>query len=305
MGVWPSWATTAATPEMGVESTVVLVVLCGALLHASWNIVVKGAADKEVEVALVHFAGAIAALPLVFWLGLPPGPSWPYLLASLCVHVAYYITLAGAYKHGDLSATYPIMRGTAPVLVALGSTLLLSESLSTTAWLGILAVTTGVMWVGLSRPAEALHHHRAVAFALVNAVVICCYTLIDGVGVRVAKMAGGEVASYVVMLFVLDGVPYPLLLAWQREREGRPAIWAQMRQRWWIATFGGLASMGSYWIALWAMTRAPVAVVSALRETSVLFGTAMSVWILNERFGWQRGLGAVAIVAGVVLLRLS
>jgi phosphonate utilization associated putative membrane protein len=305
MGGWPSWAATTATPDLRMDTAVVLVVLCGALLHASWNIVVKGAVDKEVDVALVHFAGAIAALPLVFWLGLPPGPAWPYLLASLCVHVAYYITLAGAYKHGDLSATYPIMRGTAPVLVALGSTFLLAESLSTAAWMGILAVTSGVMMVGLSRPAQALHHHRAVAYALVNAAVICSYTLIDGSGVRVAKMAGGEVAAYVVMLFVLDGIPYPLLVAWKRGAQGRPAMWVHVRQRWWIATLGGLASMGSYWIALWAMTRAPVAVVSALRETSVLFGTALSVWILKERFGLQRLAGACVIVAGVVALRLS
>lgn len=288
-----------------MDTTVVLVVLCGALLHASWNILVKGAKDKEIDVALVHFAGAFAALPLVAWLGMPPAQAWPYLVTSLCIHVAYYITLAGAYKHGDLSATYPIMRGSAPVLVALGSTMFLSESLSLAAWMGIVGVTIGVMLVGLSRPAEALHHHRAVAYALGNAAVICCYTLVDGMGVRITKMQGGEVAAYVVMLFVLDGFPYAMIVWWQRGREGRPAILDHARQRWLWATLGGLASMGSYGIALWAMTRAQVAVVSALRETSVLFGTVLSVWILKERFGVQRLAGACVIVAGVVALRLS
>ena len=107
------------------------------------------------------------------------------------------------------------------------------------------------------------------------------------------------------MLFVLDGLPYPALVAWRRGVEGRSRILAYARRRWLLATLGGLASLGSYGIALWAMTRAPVAAVSALRETSVLFATGLSVWVLKERFGLQRLLGALVIVAGVIALRLS
>jgi phosphonate utilization associated putative membrane protein len=289
-----------------VDTLVVVVVLFGALLHAGWNTLVKSSGDKELDLALVHVLGALAALPMLALAGMPPPVAWPFIGLSLMVHVAYYVTLNGAYQHGDLGATYPIMRGSAPLLVALGSSTVLGESLSAAAWLGVLAVTVGVLMVGLSRPAQALHHGRAVAFALANAAVIACYTFIDGQGVRATAAAGSTAVSYVLLLFVADGVPYPALVAWRRRAQGRgDAMRAHIRARWLLATLGGLASLGSYGIALWAMTRAPVAAVSAMRETSVLFATALSVLVLKERFGLQRMLGAVVIVAGVVALRLS
>jgi phosphonate utilization associated putative membrane protein len=287
-----------------MSTGVVLAVLFGALLHAAWNALVKSSGDKQLDIALVHLLGGVAALPLLVWVGLPPPAAWPYIGASLLIHVAYYITLNGAYQHGELGSTYPIMRGSAPLLVALGSTAL-GETLSPAAWLGIGAVTLGVLLVGLARPAQALHHRRAIGFALANAAVIAAYTIVDGRGVRISAEAGYTAASYVVLLFVLDGIPYPALVFARRNAEARRAMLAYARKRWPLATLGGLASLGSYWIALWAMTRAPVAAVSALRETSVLFATALSVLVLKERFGLQRASGAVIIVAGVIALRLS
>jgi phosphonate utilization associated putative membrane protein len=288
-----------------LPTSVVLAVLVGAMLHASWNALVKSSGDKQLDIALVHFLGAVVSLPLLWLVGLPPVEAWPYLAGSLAIHVAYYVTLNGAYQHGELGTTYPIMRGSAPMLVALGSSTVLGESLTLAAWLGVAAVTVGVLMVGLSRPAQALHHHRAIFFALANALVIAGYTFVDGSGVRITVAGGQTAASYVVLLFVLDGIPYPALVFAQRSAEGRRAIAAYARKRWPLATLGGLASLGSYWIALWAMTRAPVAAVSALRETSVLFATALSVLVLKEHFGLQRAAGAVVIVAGVVALRLS
>lgn len=287
-----------------MSTGVVLAVLFGALLHATWNALVKSSGDKQLDLALVHLLGALVALPLLVWVGLPPVAAWPFIGLSLLIHVAYYITLNGAYQHGDLGSTYPIMRGSAPLLVALGSTAL-GEPLSPAAWLGVGAVTVGVLLVGLARPGQALHHGRAIAFALANAVVIAAYTIVDGRGVRISAEAGYTAASYVVLLFVLDGIPYPALVFARRSAAARHAMLAYARKRWPLATLGGLASLGSYWIALWAMTRAPVAAVSALRETSVLFATAMSVLVLKERFGLQRACGAVVIVGGVVALRLS
>ena len=288
-----------------MDTGVVAVVLLGALLHAGWNTLVKSGGDKELDLVLVHAFGALAALPLLALAGPPPAACWPYLATSLVVHVAYYLTLNGAYQHGDLGTTYPIMRGSAPLLVALGSITVLGEHLGLVAWLGICAVTAGVRLVGLARPVEALYHGRAVAYALANALVIACYTVVDGQGVRLATASGSNAASYVLLLFVLDGLPYPALVLWRRGRAGWPAVKAYGAARWLRTTLGGLASLGSYGIALWAMTRAPVAVVSALRETSVLFATALSVAVLKERFGAQRVLGAAIIVAGVVALRLS
>ena len=148
---------------------VVLAVLFGAVLHAGWNALVKSSGDKEVDTALVHFLGALVALPPLLLVGPAAGGGLALHRRSLIVHVAYYITLAGAYKHGDLGMTYPIMRGSAPLLVALGSSLVLGESLSALAWVGVLGVTLGVALVGLAHPGEALHHRRALGFALANA----------------------------------------------------------------------------------------------------------------------------------------
>ena len=282
-----------------------LAVLCGAMLHAGWNALVKSSDDKQADTALVHFLGALVALPVGLWVGLPRPECWPFMAASLAIHVGYYVALAGAYQHGELGLTYPIMRGVAPLLVALGSAAIIGESPSAGAWLGIIGITVGVALVGLSHPGQALHHGKAVAFAFANAAIIASYTFVDGLGVRQAGPAVTEVLSYVMWLFVLDGFPYPLLLWWRRGPQGRQMLVDYARSRWPLAALGGAASIGSYAIALWAMTRAPVASVAALRETSVLFATVLGTLMLKERFGVQRALGAVVIVGGVMALRLG
>ena len=284
---------------------VMLAVLCGAMLHAGWNALVKSSDDKQADTALVHFLGALVALPVGLWVGLPRPECWPFMAASLAIHVGYYVALAGAYQHGELGLTYPIMRGVAPLLVALGSAAIIGESPSAGAWLGIIGITVGVALVGLSHPGQALHHGKAVAFAFANAAIIASYTFVDGLGVRQAGPAVTEVLSYVMWLFVLDGFPYPLLLWWRRGPMGRQVLVDYARSRWPLAAMGGAASIGSYAIALWAMTRAPVASVAALRETSVLFATVLGTLMLKERFGVQRALGAVVIVGGVMALRLG
>ncbi len=284
---------------------VVLAVLCGAMLHAGWNALVKSSDDKQADTALVHFLGALVALPVALWVGLPRPECWPFMAASLVIHVGYYVALAGAYQHGELGLTYPIMRGVAPLLVALGSTALIGESPSAGAWLGIIGITVGVALVGLAHPGQALHHGKALAFAFANAAIIAAYTFVDGLGVRQAGPAVTEVLSYVMSLFVLDGVSYPLLLWWRRGPQGRQVLVAYARARWPLAAMGGAASIASYAIALWAMTRAPVASVAALRETSVLFATVLGTLMLKERFGAQRAIGACVIVGGVMALRLG
>jgi phosphonate utilization associated putative membrane protein len=283
----------------------VLIVLAGAVLHAGWNALVKSSGDKELDTALVHFMGALVALPLLAMIGLPPLSAAPFIAASLVVHIGYYIALAGAYKHGDLGLTYPIMRGTAPLLVAISSGMVLGEAPTPLAWAGILGITAGVALVGLSHPGDALHHRKALTYALANALIIAVYTMIDGKGVRGTVAAGQSAASYVTVMFVLDGLPYPALVWARRSSEGRQAILAYARSRWPLATLGGAASIGSYTIALWAMTRAPVASVAALRETSVLFAAVLGTWLLKERFGLQRALGTGVIVGGVMALRLA
>ena len=284
---------------------VMLAVLAAAVLHAGWNALVKSSGDKELDTALVHFLGALVALPLLAVAGLPPIVAAPFIAASLVIHIGYYIALAGAYKHGELGLTYPIMRGFAPLLVALGSSAVLGETPTPMAWVGIVGITLGVALVGLAHPGETLHHRKALAYAFANAAIIAIYTFVDGSGVRATAAAGYTAAAYVTLLFVLDGLPYPALVYFRRDRAGRQAILAYARRRWPLAALGGTASIGSYAIALWAMTQAPVASVAALRETSVLFASVIGTLVLKEAFGLQRALGTMIIVGGVMALRFG
>jgi phosphonate utilization associated putative membrane protein len=275
---------------------VVAAVLLGALLHASWNALVKSSSDKALDTATIHVVGSLLAVPLLLLVGLPPAASWPYILASATIHIAYYIALTGAYKHGDLGLTYPLMRGTAPLLVALSAASMLGETLSPLSWAGVLGVSCGVLALGLSR--HALDAPRAVGFALANAVVIALYTVVDALGARTS----GNAFQYVVALFVIDGWPFALIVFLRR---GGPVVWPYVRVRWPVAALGAAASLGSYGIALWAMTRPPVATVAALRETSVLFAALLGVWFLKEAFNLRRAAGTAAIVAGVMALRMG
>jgi len=275
---------------------VVAAVLLGALLHASWNALVKSSRDKALDTAVIHLVGSFIALPLALIVGWPVAAAWPFILTSVVIHIGYYIALTGAYKHGDLGLTYPLMRGTAPLLVALSAATLLGETLSPLSWAGVLGVCCGVLALGLSR--HALDSPRAVGFALANAVVIAIYTVVDALGAR----ASGNALQYVVALFVLDGWPFALMVFMRR---GGAVAWPYARMRWPVAALGAVASLGSYGIALWAMTRAPVATVAALRETSVLFAALLGAWFLKEAFNLRRAAGTAAIVAGVMALRMG
>ena len=285
---------------------VTLVVLFGALLHASWNALIKSSEDKSLDTALIHVMGTVVALPLLLVAGFPPAAALPYLVASIVIHVGYYIALAGAYKHGDLGLTYPIMRGLAPLLVAMGSGAIIGEQMSLLGWAGVAGISMGVLLLGFSRSAWAQSSHRsAVFFALTNAVIIAVYTVVDGLGVRVAVANGGSALQYVAALFLIDGLPYFLIVMSGRSGSHRTEAWGYMRKRWPLALLGTMASLGAYGIALWAMTRAPVAVVAALREVSVLFAALLGAWFLKESFGVQRGAGTLMIVGGVAALRLA
>ncbi len=281
---------------MTLTWTVAAAVLLAALLHAAWNALVKSSADKALDSALIHVMGSFIALPVVAVLGWPPAAAWPYLAGSVAIHLGYYIALAGAYRHGDLGLTYPLMRGVAPLLVAISAGAVLGEPLSAMSWAGVVGVSCGVLVLGLSP--QALQQPRAVAFALANAVLIAMYTVVDGLGVRSA----GSALQYVCALFLLNCWPFGLLVVWQR---GPAAAWTYARARWPLATCGAVASLAAYGIALWAMTQAPIATVAALRETSVLFAALLGTWFLRERFTPRRITGTLVILGGVMALRLG
>jgi len=280
---------------MAMTWPVLCLVLFGALLHASWNALVKSSSDKTLDTALIHVLCSLLALPVCLYVGPPPAESWPYILGSLVVHVGYYFALAGAYRHGELGLTYPLMRGTAPMLVAMTSFVFIGEDLTPLAWLGVACISGGVLLLGVTR--EWWTHRKAILFALCNAVLIAVYTVIDAKGAR----SSGHVVQYISMLFVLDGWPFAILVFMQRKGQ----VWPYVRKRWPIAVGGAFATIGSYAIALWAMTVAPVAMVAALRETSVFFAALIGAWFLKEVWTRQRIVGTVAILSGVAALRLG
>lgn len=274
---------------------VMSLVLLGAILHASWNALVKSSADKTLDTALIHVLCSLVAIPVCLYVGFPPPDTWPFIATSLIIHIGYYFALSGAYRNGDLGLTYPLMRGTAPMLVALTSTLLLGEDLSLLGGLGVALISGGVLMLGAS--AGLMQHRKAVWFALSNAVLIAIYTVVDAKGAQLS----GNPAQYIALLFALDGWPFALLVFLHR----RGKIWPYVHRRWPLALGGAFASVGSYAIALWAMTEAPVAMVAALRETSVLFAAVLGAWFLKEQWTRNRALGTVSVVLGVMALRLG
>jgi phosphonate utilization associated putative membrane protein len=279
---------------MEMSPLVTALVLGAALLHASWNAIIKSSRDVMLDTALVAAGASMLSLPLIVSVPMPAGASWPFLAASVAIHVGYFTTLARAYRVGDLGHAYPLMRGTAPLLVALFGVALLHEQPSTAAWLGIILISAGILSIGLLQQGRT--HRDATLWALTNAVVIASYTLVDGAGVRLSASAAG----YVAWLFLLQGPCFIALVIALRRR----AALDYAGRNWQRGLAGGLFLIGSYGIALWAMTRAPVAAVAALRETSVIFAAILGSLFLKEPFGRQRLIGACAVALGVMALRL-
>jgi len=282
-------------PAAELSLGVTLAVLGAAFLHALWNALLKGSAGEPVlDTALIVAGSCIVCIPLLPLVPIPAPAAWPYAIASVILHFGYYLMLAQAYKLGDLSFAYPLMRGVAPALVTVLGIAFLHEQLDTKTIVGIALICTGIVTIAWF--ASGRHTMAAAGFALGNAVIIATYTLVDGAGAR----AAGNAFSYVVWLMPIEGVPF-LLYVWLR-RGGASVEYVVVR--WRRGLMGGAASVGAYGIVLWAMTLAPVAIVAALREVSVVFAALMGTWFLKESFGWRRLAGAIGVAAGVATLRL-
>jgi drug/metabolite transporter (DMT)-like permease len=281
-----------------VSIEVSFAVLLAALLHASWNAMIKGGRDVLMDTAAIVAGAGLVAIPFLFVVPPPDPASWPYIFASIVTHLAYYFFMVSAYRSGDLSLVYPLMRGVAPLLTGLLAIVWLREWPGPLGWTGMLLISLGVIALAL-RPARlgpALHGHgRAVGFALANAVVIAVYTIIDGSGARLA----GNAWSYIVWLFALDALPFTLYMLVTRRGEFIGAL-AERRRR---GLIGGGLSAAAYAISVWAMTKAPVALVASLRETSVLFATLIGARMLKEHLSPRRWAGVGAVVVGVIALK--
>ena len=282
-----------------MSGLVVAVVLFAALLHASWNAIVKSGKDTFLSTVLVSVGAALISLAVLPFVDAPAPASWPWLAASAVAQLAYYSLLAAAYKAGDMSHAYPLMRGSAPLIVALASWPLIGERLSAMQTGAVACICAGILGLYLAarRPATGTANNtgRATAFALGNACVIASYTLIDGIGVRLS----GAPAAYTMWIFVLNGTG---LLLWTALR--RPAdLLAYAQTQWRLAAFGGFGTLASYGLALWAMTKAPVAAIAALRETSILFAIAIAALFLREKISPRRYVAIALVAVGAVLMR--
>jgi drug/metabolite transporter (DMT)-like permease len=275
--------------------TVFLAVLGAALLHATWNALIKTGTSQVSGMLILTLVQGGLGLAIALTRPVPLPEVWPWLLASGAFHAGYKLFLAYAYEQGDLSRVYPIARGAAPMIVTLISAAVLADRIAPSEYAGIFVLGIGiaVMARGAFTNGESV---RLVPLALGSAAATAGYSLVDGLGARVS----GDAVMYVAWLFVLDAVLFtPICLALRGT-----AVLRARRRDWALGALAAGASYAAYAIAVWAMTQAPIALVAALRETSILFAVLIGWLVFGDRMDRAKALAAVLIVAGVVLTRL-
>jgi drug/metabolite transporter (DMT)-like permease len=278
---------------MHLTVTLTAIVVAAGMLHACWNALIAHAGDRLMAFAVlgvVTAAGGGLALALT---GLPYRTAVPYAITSGLIHIGYDLALINSYRIGAFNQAYPIARGTSPLVVAVVAYFVADEHLGPVPLTGIAILATGLMSLALSAGRLSRRDLPAVGAAALTGLVIAGYTVVDGLGVRQAH----DPYAYAALLFLLQGVPMPVI-ALARRPLGRwrdPALIGR-------AGAAGVLSMAAYGIVLWAQTKAPLAEVAAIRETSVIFAALIGMVLLRERFGARRVAAAVLIAAGIVLI---
>ena len=276
-----------------------LAVIAAALMHAGWNALVKGRSGSDPLSSSVAIAtgAAVVALPCLLVTGLPGKASTWFIVASIGLHITYFTLMGLSYRAADYSVAYPLTRGTAPLGTAILGVIIVGEPLQPLAWLGIALLSFGVVALGsegLLRKGLTL---QGLGFVVLNIANVVAYTLVDGMGARLA----GNAVAYVMLMHLLTGICLvPLALAARG-----PVVLADMRARAGLSLMAGAMVLAAYSTVMWAMTKAPIALVGALREISVLFATILAAVLLGERFGPVRWLASVAVVVGLVAIRLA
>ncbi len=281
-----------------MDSFVFAVMLLAAALHAGWNALLKLRVEPRIASTLLGIAGGIVVLPLCFVFPLPAPAAWPFLATSAAIHLVYFQSLGIAYETGDLGQVYPLARGSAPLLTAIGALIFVGEGIGVFGWIGVTTLAVGVVMLSLKGARDSSRiEARAVGYALITAATIGAYTVVDGMGVRRA----GNVGSYIVWGFLLSATVLAIYGGW-RWRGGLVTAFVGSAR---MLLFGAAMSIGAYGIALWAMTQAPIAIVGAMRESSVLFAALIGVVFLGEPLLRLRIIAGALVLAGVVLLRLA
>ena len=278
---------------MGQEMEFALAMtLTAAFLHAGWNAMVKSTGERRIMLGLISLGHTVLGLVLISLYGHPVEASWPFIAASTLIHWLYYAFLLTSYRLGDLSQVYPVARGIAPVLVAIGGWIFAGEALNPGAWGGILFVSFGI-----SLLAANAYRHRAspvaILAALATGTTIAAYSVVDGLGARLSENPLG----YIGWLFLFEGLfaVYVFFI----ERTKIPALGVRV---YWLGLFGGLASSAAYGMVIFAKTLAPLGAISAVRESSVIVAALIGVFLFGERPWELRLVSAMIVVAGILLL---
>lgn len=274
---------------------VFVAVLAAALLHAGWNAIIKTGGNKQTTMMIFTIWQGLIGLSILIWLPWPKGDAWIWLIASGAIHMVYQLFLAYAYEQGDLSRVYPISRGSAPLMVMLFSLVFLSDPISAFEYLGIAVLGAGIMLMahGAWTSGES---RRLIPFALGAATATAAYTLVDGMGARV----NGAALPYVAWLLFLSGFFYvPAVLVLKG-----PSVTRAPWKAWRAGIIPAAASLVAYAIVVWAMTSSPIALVAALRETSILFAVLIGWLVFKEPMSQSKACAAGLIISGVILTRI-
>ena len=281
--------------DTSADGLTIGLVLLAALLHASWNALTKAGGDPLISVTIITATGGVCALPLLIWLPLPGPETWKWLLVSACIHYVYQLALVRTYQLGELSQVYPIARGLAPLGVACLAAIGAGEYLEPGQLVGLALASLAIISLGTGRVAGQSTKH-AVGMAVLTAVLIGSYTYTDARGVR--SVASAE--NFIGWSFFLGSVPMVLTTIVLRRSSGL-AAWRRLGLN---AIGGGLMATLGYAIALWALSRAPMASVASLRESSVLFAAILGTRVLGDSFGRRRVVSALVLVLGLILVQV-
>jgi drug/metabolite transporter (DMT)-like permease len=274
---------------------VTLAVLSAALFHAIWNSLIKGGKDTLLDSMLISAVWVVIALTAFRFVPFPARESWPIIALSVVIHVGYFFLLAHSYRTGELSRVYPIVRGLPPLIVTLVSALWLHEPMHPYGWLGVATICAGILALEAGNKTPSPH---ALFLSFGTALMIAIYTLLDGIGARMS----GNSTSFLLWLTFFQSIIFNALVLRFRSRS---ECITHAKTHWKRGIIGGILSLGGYGIVLWAITKAPIPYVSALRETSVLFASVIAVVFLSEPLRISRLISAVLILGGILLMKMT
>ena len=277
--------------------SVFLTVILAAALHAGWNAMVKGGKDKYLGTASVVIGQAVFAIPTLFFVPAPDPSSFMLILAGIGLHLGYQFFLMASYSAGDLTQVYPLARGSAPLIVALVSTVFLGLTLQPIELAAIGMIGLGIMSIALVGRSDGLHNRRAAALALVTGCFIASYSLVDGLGAR----AAGTALGFYGWLTIGNALTFCGIAAVTRPASLKRVPTEGLR----MMLVGGGASYAAYALVIWSFTQAPIALVTALRETSIIFALLIGVFVLRERLSLAKVLSTMMVLAGVLMTRLG